>query len=106
MHEKKHMTEKEKYKQCNKEAIISLMVFTGYAIWWYVTGYVLCDLGVDALPWVFGLPMWFFLSCIVGWILCVVAIALVVKFCFKDFDLGEEAGNSEAQEIENTKKGA
>ncbi len=87
----KKMTEKEKYQQCNKEAIITLIVFTAYAIWWYFTGYGLNDKGVDAYPWVMGLPMWFFLSCIVGWIGITITIFLVVKFVFKEIDMGEEA---------------
>ena len=89
MKETKHLTEKEKYRQCNKEALISLAIFTGYAIWWYLTGFGLWEKGVDV--WICGLPLWFVLSCIVGWVLCVVAVTLVVKFCFKNFDLGEEA---------------
>ena len=42
-----------------------------------------------------GLPMWFFLSCVVGYVLFCVASVLVVKFVFKDFDLGEEAEGGE-----------
>ncbi len=89
MKEVKHWTEKEKYRQCNKEAIITLIVFTGYAIWWYITGFGLWESGNDT--WVFGLPLWFVLSSIVGWLLCIAAVWIVVKVFFKDFDLGEEA---------------
>lgn len=91
------MTEKEKYQQCNREAIVALIVYTGYMIWWFVTGYGLNSLGVDALPWVMGLPMWFFLSCIVGWILCVVVVAVVIKKYFRHFDLGDEADTRAAE---------
>jgi uncharacterized membrane protein YhdT len=88
--EPKKMTEKEKYKQCDKEAIITLVVTTIYALWWYFTGFGLNSLGVDALPWVMGLPMWFFLSCIIGWVGISIIIFFVIKFFFKNMDLGEE----------------
>ena len=91
------MTEKEKYKQCDKEAIITLIVFTLYAIWWYVAGFGVWSLGVDALPWVMGLPMWFFLSCIVGWIGFTIIIYIVIKVFFKEIDFGEEATESQKE---------
>lgn len=34
--------------------------------------------------------MWFFLSCIVGYVLFSIATIFVVKKFFKNFDLGEE----------------
>ncbi|NLP30711.1 MAG: YhdT family protein, partial [Clostridiales bacterium] len=39
--------------------------------------------------YVLGLPMWFFISCVVGYVLFCVVSVLVVKLLFKDFDLEE-----------------
>lgn len=91
----KPMTEKEKYKQCDKEALITLIVFFAYFIWWWATGYGISDKGVDNSPWIMGLPLWFFLSCIVGWILCIIVITILVKTVYVDMDMGSEADSVE-----------
>lgn len=44
----------------------------------------------ETYTYVLGLPMWFFLSCIVGYVLFSIATIFVVKKFFKNFDLGEE----------------
>lgn len=85
------LTEKEKNRQMKKEALISVVLYVGFFIWWYFTGYGIAEKGTpETYTYVFGLPMWFFLSCIVGYVLfCIASIVIVRKF-FKDFDLGEE----------------
>ena len=47
---------------------------------------------VQTYTYVFGLPMWFFLSCVVGYALFVAATIIVVKCFFKNFELGPERG--------------
>ena len=89
-------TEFEKNQQIKKEALASIALYVAFFIWWYVTGYGLVGTGTpQTYTYVMGLPMWFFLSCVVGYVLFCVASVLVVKFVFKDFDLGEEAEGGE-----------
>ncbi len=85
------LTEKEKNRQMKKEALISVALYVGFFIWWYFTGYGIAEKGTpETYTYIFGLPMWFFLSCIVGYVLfCIASIVIIRKF-FKDFDLGEE----------------
>ena len=45
----------------------------------------------------YGFRLWFVLSSIVGWLLCIAAVWIVVKAFFKDFDLGEEADVKSAE---------
>ena len=85
------MTEKEKYDQCHKEAKITLRVYAGYMVWWFLMGFGLNSLGVNKLPFIMNLPMWFFMSCIVGWILVTIVVILVTRKHFKHFDLGQES---------------
>ncbi|OCG28609.1 hypothetical protein A9G11_10305 [Gilliamella sp. wkB108] len=71
-----------RYKQANKEAIISLLLTIIYFIAWVISGYYVSD-KIGFL----GLPLWFELSCImvpVGFILLCWAI---VKFQFKNISL-------------------
>lgn len=86
-----NLTEKEKNQQIKKEALISVGLYAAFFIWWYVTGYGIAERGTaETYTYVMGLPMWFFLSCIVGYVLFSIATIVVVKKFFKDFDLGDE----------------
>ena len=85
------LTEKERNRQIKREALISVALYVGFFIWWYFTGYGIAEKGTpETYTYVMGLPMWFFLSCIVGYVLFCIATIVVVKKFFKDFDLGEE----------------
>ena len=92
------ITEAQKETQIKKEAIASIVLYIAFFIWWYATGYGIAGTGTpDTYTYVAGLPMWFFLSSVVGYVLfCVVSI-IVVKTVFKDFDLGEEASEGGEQ---------
>lgn len=87
------MSEKEKNRQIQKEAIVSVILYAAFFIWWYFTGYGIAEKGTtETYTYVFGLPMWFFLSCVVGYALFVAATIIVVKCFFKNFELGPERG--------------
>lgn len=90
------LTEKERNRQIKKEALISIGLYIAFFIWWYFTGYGIAEKGTpQTYTYVMGLPMWFFLSCIVGYVLFVIASIFVVKVFFKNFDLGEEEEEQE-----------
>lgn len=81
--------EDPRYKQCNKEALMGLGLGILNLIWWYVWGYGLGSKPPEEYSYVMGLPLWFFMSCIVGAILfTVLAIVMVTKY-FKDMPLGK-----------------
>ena len=85
------LTEKEKHQQIRKEALISAGLYVAFFIWWYVTGYGIAERGTpETYTYILGLPMWFFLSSIVGYILFCIAAVVDVKKFFKEFDLGED----------------
>ena len=91
------LTEKERDHQMKKEALISAGLYAGFFIWWYFTGYGIAEKGTpETYTYVLGLPMWFFLSCSVGYVLFCIATVVVVKKFFKDFDLGDD----EEEEVE------
>lgn len=89
---KEIVTEAQKYNQIKKEVKASLGLYLAFFLWWYFTGYGIAEQGSpETYTYIFGLPMWFFLSCVVGYILFCIASVIVVKMVFKDFDLGLEA---------------
>lgn len=84
-------TEFDKNRQIKKEAIISIILYVCFFLWWYFTGYGIAEGGTPkTYTYVMGLPMWFFLSCVVGYVLFCTASVIVVKVFFKNFELGEE----------------
>ncbi|MBM9519167.1 YhdT family protein [Desulforhopalus vacuolatus] len=85
------LSEKEKNRQISREAITSVLLYFAFFLWWYFTGYGIAESGTpETYTYIFGLPMWFFLSCIVGYVLFCVASIFVVRLVFKNFDLGSE----------------
>ncbi len=86
------LTEAERDRQIKKEIRISTALYAVFFMWWYFTGYGIAGRGTpETYRYVFGLPMWFFLSSVVGYVLFCIATVAVVRLFFKDFDLGEES---------------
>ena len=84
----KQLTEEEKHKQILKEVKATLILIAVVAIW-HIGFAFLLD-GVDVL--ILGMPLWFFVSTIGAFAISVIGVILLLKFVFKDFDLGEEGG--------------
>lgn len=78
---------KKNSKQINKEAIITCILYIFYFCWWYYFAYMY---DTKNLKYVFGLPAWFFYSCIMGLVVINILVFLSVKIFFKDIDLDEE----------------
>lgn len=77
---------KKREKQINFEAKLTLSLYAIYFAWWYYFAYGSGD-DPTKYKFILGLPYWFFMSCIVGFILINLLVFLVVKFFFKDMDL-------------------
>lgn len=77
-------------KQINKEALITIILYLVYFLWWYFWGYI--DEGKDPSEYVYilGLPRWFFFSCVVGLIFINILVWIAIKFFFKEIDLDEK----------------
>jgi uncharacterized membrane protein YhdT len=81
------LSEKAKNRQINKEAIISIILYILYFVWWYVTGFGLGSRDPSSYKYVMGLPLWFVLSSFVGPIILIVAVIFTVKYLFVNVDL-------------------
>lgn len=79
------ITEDPRFAQAGKEARVSIYLSLGYMAWWYLSAYL--PSGVEDYTYIFGLPSWFFLSCVAGGFSFVLVTAIVVRLFFKDLSL-------------------
>nr|WP_233569761.1 YhdT family protein [Falsibacillus albus] len=78
----------------HKEAIIGVILVIINFIWWYGFAYGLGSKDVSEYHYIFGLPAWFFYSCVVGFIVMVVLVVFAVKAFFKDVPFDDEEEGS------------
>ncbi len=80
---------KNRNKQINKEAKITIGLYLFYFIWWYFFAYYKSD-DPSKYTFILGLPSWFFMSCVMGLIIINILVFIIVKLFFKDMDLNSE----------------
>ena len=80
------MTEQEKHKQILRE-VKATMILIAIVAAWHI-GFAFALDGIDVL--VLGMPLWFFVSTIGAFVISVVGVAVLLKYVFKNFDLGED----------------
>lgn len=80
----------KRYKVANKEALIGIGLVLFNFVWWYGFAYGMGSKDPSEYSYVFGLPAWFFYSCVLGFIVMVILIWIVVKLFFTDIPLEEE----------------
>ncbi|MFT4416594.1 YhdT family protein [Fredinandcohnia humi] len=84
-----------RYKIGNKEAILGIGLAIFNFLWWYGFAYGLGSKQVEEYTYVFGLPSWFFYSCVVGFLVVTLLVIIFVKGVFKEVPFEEdEKGNS------------
>ncbi len=76
-----------RFRQANREALLSLCAYALYFAWWYIFGYGMGNSDPENYSYVWGLPAWFFYSCIVGYPLITILLWGIVRFKFKDMPL-------------------
>ncbi|MCD8511823.1 MAG: YhdT family protein [Bacillus sp. (in: Bacteria)] len=84
----------QRFKIANREALIGVGLVIFNFIWWYGFAYGLGSKPVEEYTYIFGLPAWFFYSCVLGFIVMVILVTVIVKGFFKEvpFDDEEEEG--------------
>ncbi|MGL5756519.1 MAG: YhdT family protein [Paraclostridium sp.] len=83
----KEFEEDPRYKQCNKEAKMGLILGIVNLIWWFGFGYGLGSKPVEEYSYMFGFPSWFFMSCIVGGVLFSILTVIMINKFFKNMSL-------------------
>ncbi|MFB0972203.1 MAG: YhdT family protein [Neofamilia sp.] len=66
-----------RYKECNREAKLGLGLGILNLVMWFAFGYGIGSGPVDAYTYVMGLPLWFFLSCIVTPIVIIILMFII-----------------------------
>lgn len=82
----------KRFKIAHREAWIGVILVVINFVWWYGFAYGLGSGKVEQYTYIWGLPAWFFYSCIVGFLVMVVLVTISVQFFFKEvpFDEKEE----------------
>ncbi len=95
--EKLNISVERRSHQMKKELIISLALYLSFFIWWYFSGYFLYEhYPKQAMKPILGLPAWFFLSSVIGYILFALITIFTVRKLFKDFSLNQPLGESQS----------
>ncbi|XXM74326.1 YhdT family protein [Lysinibacillus sphaericus] len=82
----------KRFHIAHREAIIGIVLALINFLWWYGFAFGLGGVPVSEYEWIFGMPAWFFYSCVAGFLLMVLLVIFVVKYMFTDipFDDQEE----------------
>lgn len=79
-----------RYKVANREALIGVGLAVFNFIWWFAFAYGLGGRDPSKYSYVFGLPAWFFYSCVLGVVVMAVLVTIVVKKWFVEVSFDEE----------------
>ena len=79
-----------RFKVANREALIGVGLALFNFVWWFGFAYGMGSRPVEEYTYIFGLPDWFFYSCVLGFLLIVVLVIVFVKFFFVEVPFEEE----------------
>ncbi|MFC0524861.1 YhdT family protein [Pontibacillus salicampi] len=82
----------KRFAIANREALIGVILAIINFIWWYGFAYGLGSKNPESYTYIFGLPAWFFYSCVLGFLIMAVLVILVVRFMFTEVPLEDEEG--------------
>ncbi|SDI46818.1 YhdT family protein [Natribacillus halophilus] len=83
-----------RFKIANREALIGVGLALFNFIWWYAFAYGLGSQPVADYDFIFGMPAWFFYSCLIGSVIMIILVVFMVKFFFKEVPLNEKGDES------------
>lgn len=79
-----------RFKIAHREAWIGVALAIFNFIWWFGFAYGLGSRPVEEYTYIFGLPDWFFYSCVVGFVLISALVIVIAKFVLKEVSFEEE----------------
>ncbi|MCA0986976.1 YhdT family protein [Guptibacillus algicola] len=91
--EKRENGEDPRFQIANREALIGIGLVVINFLLWYGTAYGFGSKPVAEYNYIWGLPAWFFYSCIVVTLVMLVLVIVSVKFLYKEVPLDEEEDN-------------
>lgn len=88
--------EDNRFKVAKKEALIGIALVIINFIWWFGFAYGFGSGDPAEYKYIFGLPEWFFYSCVLGFIVMSLVVTFSVKFFFTDVPF---EGDDEGEDI-------
>lgn len=85
----------KRFRQANREALITLGLYFFFFIWWTVFAFGLGSGNPDDYTYVMGLPAWFFYSCVLGYPVIALLLWLVIRRSFVDMPLDSATADKE-----------
>ncbi|SFE17158.1 Uncharacterized membrane protein YhdT [Lentibacillus persicus] len=79
-----------RYKIANREALIGVGLVIFNFVWWFAFAYGLGGKDPSEYTYIFGLPAWFFYSCVLGFVVMAVLVIVAVKKWFVEVSFDEE----------------
>ncbi|MEB1808327.1 MAG: YhdT family protein [Bacillaceae bacterium] len=79
-----------RFKIANREALIGVGLVIFNFIWWFGFAYGLGSSPVEEYSYVFGMPAWFFYSCVLGFVVMAIIVIIMVKKFFVEVDFEDE----------------
>ncbi|WP_181347276.1 YhdT family protein [Thalassobacillus sp. CUG 92003] len=86
----KERQQDRRFRIAHREALIGVGLAVFNFIWWYGFAYGLGSKPPEEYSYVFGLPAWFFYSCVLGFVVMCILVIVVVKFWFVEVPLDDE----------------
>lgn len=84
----------KRYKQADKEALITLLMYAFFFLWWTFFAFGLGSGDPENYSYVLGLPAWFFYSCVAGYPVVTLILWVVIRKWFVDMPLDDPAPDS------------
>lgn len=81
------------FKIANREALFGVGLVVFNFSWWFAFAYGLGSKDPAEYSYVFGLPAWFFYSCVLGFIVMAVLVTFIVKMFFVTIPFEDEEEN-------------
>ncbi len=79
-----------RFQVAKREAWIGVGLVLFNFLWWFGFAYGFGSFPVEDYQYIFGMPAWFFYSCVVGSVVMIVLVIIVVKFFFKEVPFTKE----------------
>lgn len=79
-----------RFKIAHREAWMGVGLAIFNFLWWFGFAYGLGSRPVEDYRYIFGLPDWFFYSCVVGFILISALVIVVTKYFLTEVSFEEE----------------
>lgn len=92
----------KRYKQADKEALITLLMYGFFFLWWTFFAFGLGGGDPQNYTYICGLPAWFFYSCVVGYPIITLLLWVVIRKWFVDMPL--DAVHSDKQDVPGGKQ--